>query len=313
MALRVIPAMAGVVIICVASTVALAGAASSKQTPSIVTQLSTNTVQAGGFVHDTASLDGAVATAGGTVTYSYFTNDACTAGQVTVDTVDVTDGAIPDSALVTFPSAGTFFWQAVYSGDSNDVGASSPCPGSNSEELIVTPSPSSSTPTSTPPSSCPSPSSSPSISTPTSTSPPPSPRPSIGIRELERGGPEGQFTRGPLTGTIGETIFYKMIVRDTGNTTLNVTLRDPICDSGTIIPSGTQVIASGHASTYLCLHELTSVSSGNYVLRDTATATGMSPQGVKVGPVRSSVVVKVGALLPAPKPKPIPKPANFTG
>jgi uncharacterized repeat protein (TIGR01451 family) len=39
-----------------------------------------------------------------------------------------------------------------------------------------------------------------------------------------------------LTGTIGETIFYKMIVRDTGNTTLNVTLRDPICDSGTIIP-----------------------------------------------------------------------------
>lgn len=294
--------MTDVVVVCAVSMVALAGAVraySAQQSPSIVTQLSASTIQAGGFVYDTASLDGAVASAGGTVTYSYFTNDTCTANRIMAGTVNVVDGAIPSSASVTFTSAGNFFWQAVYSGDSNDVGTSSPCTVSNHEELTVIPSPSSSTTTTTPPT--------------TTTTVSTHHYPSIGILKLERVGPDGQFTRGPLTGTVGETIFYEMIVRNTGDTTLSVTPKDPVCDSGTIIPRGVQVITPGHVLIYLCLHELMPMLSGDYVLRNTATVIGVSPQGVKVGPVRSSVVIRVKALPPAPKPKPVPKPASFTG
>jgi hypothetical protein len=41
---------------------------------------------------------------------------------------------VPDSNPITFNSAGDFYWQAVYSGDSNNNGATSPC---TSEHLVV--------------------------------------------------------------------------------------------------------------------------------------------------------------------------------
>ena len=214
------------------------------------------------------------------MTYSYFTNDICTTDQVVVNTVNVSNGAVPRSASVTFPSAGTFYWRAVYSGDSNNAGAFSPCTSVNGEKLTV--------------------------------SPPPSLHPSISILKLERVGSRGRFTRGPLTGTVGETVFYKIVARDTGETTLKVILRDPICNAGTITPRGIQVITPGHILIYLCRHALTLVTPG-HILRNTATVTGVSPQGVKVGPVQSSVVVRVRVLPPAPKPKPVPCPASFTG
>jgi hypothetical protein len=46
----------------------------------------------------------------------------------------VTNGVVPDSDPITFNSAGDFFWQAVYSGDANNNGASSVC---TSEHLVV--------------------------------------------------------------------------------------------------------------------------------------------------------------------------------
>ena len=64
----------------------------------------------------------------GTVTYSFYTNNTCAAGQVNVATVTVsTSGMVPNSNTVTFSSAGTYYWQAAYSGDANNNGASSPC------------------------------------------------------------------------------------------------------------------------------------------------------------------------------------------
>jgi hypothetical protein len=42
---------------------------------------------------------------------------------------------VPDSNAITFNSAGTFYWQAVYSGDTNNNGATSAC---TSEVLTVT-------------------------------------------------------------------------------------------------------------------------------------------------------------------------------
>ena len=70
--------------------------------------------------------------------YSYYTNNTCTTARVTVNTVTVpASGVVPNSSTVTFNSAGTYYWQAVYSGDTNNNGASSPCTASGNEQLTV--------------------------------------------------------------------------------------------------------------------------------------------------------------------------------
>ena len=55
-----------------------------------------------------------------------------------MNTVTVpTSGIVPNSNAATFSSAGTFYWQAVYSGDTNNNGASSPCTAASNEQLTV--------------------------------------------------------------------------------------------------------------------------------------------------------------------------------
>jgi hypothetical protein len=102
--------------------------------PSITTTLSANPVTVGATVHDSATLTGATANAGGTVTYTVYTNDTCTANPQDAGTKTVTNGVVPDSDPITFNSAGDFYWQAVYSGDANNNGATSVC---TSEHLVV--------------------------------------------------------------------------------------------------------------------------------------------------------------------------------
>ncbi|HEY3559090.1 MAG TPA: hypothetical protein VGL05_16585 [Kribbella sp.] len=105
-----------------------------KKSPSIATTLSATTVEVGGSVHDSATLTGATATAGGTVTYTVYTDTACSAGAQAAGTVTVTNGVVPDSNPITFNVAGDYYWQAVYSGDANNNGATSVC---TSEHLVV--------------------------------------------------------------------------------------------------------------------------------------------------------------------------------
>jgi len=99
---------------------------------------STNTpassIVIGAAVHDTATLSGVTATAGGTVTYQFFTGSSCSGTGTTVGTpVTVTNGIVPGSAPQIFNNAGSFSWNAVYSGDSNNSAATSAC-----EPLAVT-------------------------------------------------------------------------------------------------------------------------------------------------------------------------------
>ena len=111
----------------------------TKASPSISTTLSAGTVTVGAAANDTATLTGVVnSTGSGTVTYSYYTNNTCTANTVTVNTVTVsTGGSVPNSSSVTFNSAGTFYWQASYSGDANNFATTSPCTAGNDEQLTV--------------------------------------------------------------------------------------------------------------------------------------------------------------------------------
>jgi hypothetical protein len=116
----------------------------------VTTQLSAagGKITVGGSVHDTATLHGVTATAGGTVEYRVYdslaqctldTNDfpVIPASRGTlVSTVPVTDGVVPPSAAHTFGTAGTFYWAAFYSGDDHNNGSASVC---LTEPLVVTP------------------------------------------------------------------------------------------------------------------------------------------------------------------------------
>jgi hypothetical protein len=94
-------------------------------------------VTIGTGVYDTATITGATADAGGTVSYYYQnqTVPGCSAGTLIGSAVTVTNGVVPASATVTLSTAGTYEFWAAYSGDPPDNNAStSPC---GSETVVV--------------------------------------------------------------------------------------------------------------------------------------------------------------------------------
>jgi SdrD B-like protein len=120
--------------------------------PTIATQLSASPIAIDTAAHDSATLTGASANAGGTVDYRYYASEAECNGAVPelartntttrtnvtggtdVGTVTVTDGSVPNSPDVTFQNAGTYYWAAIYSGDANNAPAASAC---DTELLVV--------------------------------------------------------------------------------------------------------------------------------------------------------------------------------
>jgi len=107
----------------------------NRTTPSIVTTLSSGSVTAGTAVHDSATLGSATADAGGSVTYTVYTDSGCTAGAQSAGTKTVVNGAVPNSNDVVLTTVGDYYWQALYSGDTNNGPATSVC---TSEHLVVT-------------------------------------------------------------------------------------------------------------------------------------------------------------------------------
>jgi LPXTG-site transpeptidase (sortase) family protein len=107
----------------------------NKASPTITTALSSSAVTTGSTVYDNGTLVGAASGAIGTVTYTIYTNDTCTVNAQTAGIKTVTSGVIQTSNPVTFNAAGTYYWQAVYTGDNNNNGATSTC---GSEVLTVT-------------------------------------------------------------------------------------------------------------------------------------------------------------------------------
>jgi hypothetical protein len=105
-----------------------------KNSPSIATTLSASTGSIGDTIHDSATLTGATSNAGGSVTYTVYTDNACSQGAQSAGTKTVTNGVVPDSNGIQFNSAGTFYWQAVYTGDANNDGATSVC---TTEQLVI--------------------------------------------------------------------------------------------------------------------------------------------------------------------------------
>ena len=105
----------------------------------IATTLSTTTaVLTGSSIFDHATLSGVTSAASGTVSYKVYTDNACTQNAQNAGTVTVASGVVPNSSTFLFTTAGTYYWQAVYSGDSQNAAATSTC---GSEVLTVTTTP----------------------------------------------------------------------------------------------------------------------------------------------------------------------------
>ena len=102
--------------------------------PTISTKLSATSISTGDSVSDSATLAGNSSNASGTVTYSVYSDSNCSTKFADGGTVNVTNGSVPNSNPVAFPNAGTFFWQASYSGDGTNAPAVSPC---QSEQVVV--------------------------------------------------------------------------------------------------------------------------------------------------------------------------------
>jgi hypothetical protein len=91
-------------------------------------------------VTDTATLSGVnAASATGTVTYSVYSDAACTTLATAGTPIKIaTPGTLPASAPVTFSVPGTYYWQASYSGDAiSNLASKSTCGASGEVETVT--------------------------------------------------------------------------------------------------------------------------------------------------------------------------------
>ena len=80
--------------------------------------------------------------------------------------------------------------------------------------------------------------------------------PAFTIEKLQRIG-SGAFTTSPLSGSVGQKVEYEIVVKNTGNMSLELgPLSDAQCSN--IVPSGSVTLAVGGKQTYSCEHVLTS-------------------------------------------------------
>jgi uncharacterized repeat protein (TIGR01451 family) len=102
---------------------------STKTTPSIITTQDPAAGSVGDTYKDKATLSGTFQQDGsGSITWTLYPNDDCTGTPVGTDTVSVDDnGTFETPNGVTVASAGTYYWVAQFSGDSNNGSASTGC------------------------------------------------------------------------------------------------------------------------------------------------------------------------------------------
>jgi hypothetical protein len=127
--------------------------------------------------------------------------------------------------------------------------------------------------------------------------------PGLSVQKLQeiKGSGSG-FTTGTLNGTVGQTINYEIIVKNTGNVELALSFNDPHCDPGTVMgPLGTLningTVAPGAGVTFVCSHVL--VAGDAPQLTNVATVTGQPPSGPPVSGT-SSVVTNVAVQAVSP-------------
>ena len=82
--------------------------------------------------------------------------------------------------------------------------------------------------------------------------------PEFTIEKLQRIKGEVSYTVSELTGKLGQTVEYKIVIKNTGNMPLTFTpLEDTDCEG--ITPSGTTELNPGKEESFTCTHVLTAV------------------------------------------------------
>jgi uncharacterized repeat protein (TIGR01451 family) len=90
---------------------------------------------------DTATLSGGTSGAGGTITFMLFSDAAC-ANQVGSDVtagVDGADGQNYPSPSISVNAPGTYYWVAIYGGDTNNAASSTVCGDENETPVVIKP------------------------------------------------------------------------------------------------------------------------------------------------------------------------------
>jgi hypothetical protein len=104
------------------------------------TTLTTNAagpVTIGDPIYDVATLSGATSNAGGTITFHLFSDAQCTNEINTgLNPVSVNGNSNYNSGNFTPTAVGTYYWTAVYSGDANNLGASTACGDANESSVV---------------------------------------------------------------------------------------------------------------------------------------------------------------------------------
>jgi hypothetical protein len=128
-----------------------------------------------------------------------------------------------------------------------------------------------------------------------------SPKPAMTVEKLQKiAVSTGPYTSAPVTGLIGETVDYEIVVKNTGNIPLTITsadVADPNCGAISGGPSP-QPLKTGASATFTCTHVLT--ESGSYT--NTADVSGSPPEGPPIHATSNTVVVEV------PPPPDLPQP-----
>ena len=121
-------------------------------------------------------------------------------------------------------------------------------------------------------------------------------------KRQEIAGSDSGFTTLPLTGAIGQTVDYEIVVVNVGEFPETFSeFTDPHCDDGSIAGGpGTSFVTPGQATIYTCSHLL--AAPGTYT--NEATVTGTSPFGPPLTQTSNQVVVEVPQPAPGPEPEP---------
>ena len=108
----------------------------TKEQPALAT-VATPSVTVGDPISDTATLSGATADAGGTITFHLFSDSGCTNEVTTgLSPVTVNGNGSYNSGNFTPTAVGTYYWTASYSGDGNNEPASTACGDANESSVV---------------------------------------------------------------------------------------------------------------------------------------------------------------------------------
>lgn len=100
-----------------------------KALPKLMLTITPSPIEIGGTAIGSITMTGATASASGSVVYTVYSDDACKTpvNPSQTSTQAVTNGAVPNSSKLSFPSSGTFYWKVEYNGDAKNTAAASEC------------------------------------------------------------------------------------------------------------------------------------------------------------------------------------------